>query len=55
MIFRVSILVVIVFDQEYPENVILLIAREIVAEFYKVYDEKQLESVKSNFEFESGH
>jgi synaptobrevin family protein YKT6 len=40
--------VVIVFDQEYPEKVVLLISREIVNEFNKVYTEKQLEAVTSD-------
>ena len=46
---RVSLwIVVVVFDQEYPEKVVLLISREIVNEFNKVYNEKQLETVTSN-------
>lgn len=44
-------LVVIVFDQEYPEKVVLLIAREIANEFYKTYNDKQLESVTGNNQF----
>jgi len=40
--------VVIVFDQEYPEKVVLLVAREIANEFYKTYNDKQLESVTAD-------
>lgn len=38
-------LVVIVFDSEYPEKVVVLIAKEIAAEFFKVYTETQLAQV----------
>jgi len=40
--------VVIVFDQEYPAKTVLLISREIINEFNKIYTEKQLESATSD-------
>ena len=40
----------IVFDQEYPEKVVLLIAKEIISEFFKVYTETQVASVTSKCE-----
>jgi len=43
--------VVIVFDREYPEKVILIIAKEIINEFYKVKTDDEFIDVKSDVDW----